>query len=118
MWLLTALDIRYRAIRFAVVTIGTVQKTVRFTLGRLLDRRFLRWSVGAKYAGTALGLTTTMSLLGGTIGPPAGNALAEINPSYAFIFWSGMVLFGLIMFSFAKETGWKHKNTMIVEASS
>jgi len=74
--------------------------------------------IGAKYAGTALGLTTTMSLLGGTIGPPAGNALAEINPSYAFIFWSGMVLFGLIMFSFAKETGWKHKNTMIVEASS
>ena len=68
--------------------------------------------VGTKYSGTALGLGTMMSLLGGTIGPPVGNALAEINPSYAFIFWAVAVLAGLVIFRFSKETGWRTRKAI------
>ncbi len=70
--------------------------------------------IGAKYSGTALGLGTAMALMGGTIGPPVGNALAEINPGYAFIFWAGMVAIGLIVFRFAEETGWRRRSSEIV----
>jgi len=74
--------------------------------------------IGAKYAGTALGLIMSMSLLGGTIGPPIGNGLAEINPSYAFIFWAVMVFMGLFIFSFSEETGWRKKSAYVEEVNT
>ena len=76
---------------------------------------------GGTYAGTALGLCTTLGLLGSFFAPPVGNRLAVINPSFAFIFWASMALVGLIIFFFVRETGWKKsvilledKNTVIV----
>ena len=61
---------------------------------------------GGTYAGTALGLCTTLGLLGNFFAPPVGNRLAVINPGYAFLFWSGIALVGLIVSFFVRETGW------------
>jgi MFS family permease len=69
---------------------------------------------GGTYAGTALGLGTTLALLGNFFAPPVGNRLAVINPSFAFIFWSGMALVGLIISFFVRETGWK-KSVILLE---
>jgi MFS family permease len=69
--------------------------------------------VGTKYAGTALGLSWTLSGLGGFFSPPLGNRLAVINPSFAFIFWSAMAAISLLAIHFAKETGWKKKPVQI-----
>jgi nitrate/nitrite transporter NarK len=63
--------------------------------------------VGAAYAGTALGMATTLAALGGFFSPPIGNRLAEINPSFSFAFWAGLSFLSLIILFFVGETGWK-----------
>jgi NNP family nitrate/nitrite transporter-like MFS transporter len=66
--------------------------------------------VGAVYAGTALGLTMTLSRLGGFISPPLGNSLASpANPSLPFILWAAMGIIALFGCAFVKETGWRRK---------
>ncbi len=63
--------------------------------------------VGAAYAGTALGLATTVAGLGSFFAPPIGNRLAVINPRFAFIFWLALVIIAFIAIRFVKETGWR-----------
>jgi MFS family permease len=63
--------------------------------------------IGTVYAGTALGLSTSVSGLGGFFSPPLGNGLAEINQSFAFIFWAAIDVAALFIFYFVRETGWK-----------
>ena len=59
--------------------------------------------VGAAYAGTALGVTTTLSQLGNLIAPPLGNSLANYKPSDPFALWAGMALLGLAILSKFKD---------------
>lgn len=59
--------------------------------------------VGALYAGTAMGLSGTLSRVGGLVAPPLGNSLATYNLSFPFLFWAGMALMGLVCLSFVKE---------------
>jgi len=63
--------------------------------------------VGRELSGTALGLAMTLASLGGFFAPPLGNRLAQINPSYAFLFWAALALLSIILIIFVKETGWK-----------
>ncbi len=66
--------------------------------------------IGAVYAGTALGLTMTLSRLGGFISPPLGNSLASpANPGLPFILWAAMGAIALFGCAFVKETGWRRK---------
>ncbi len=66
--------------------------------------------IGAVYAGTALGLTMTLSRLGGFISPPLGNSLASpANPGLPFILWAALCVIALFGCSFVKETGWRRK---------
>lgn len=46
--------------------------------------------VGARWAGTALGLTSMCSMLATVIAPPLGNSLAAIAPGAPFIFWAAL----------------------------
>jgi MFS family permease len=59
--------------------------------------------VGLAYAGTAMGLTLTMSRLGGLIAPPLGNSLASQNLGLPFVLWSSMALMALVAFYLVKE---------------
>jgi MFS family permease len=65
--------------------------------------------VGVVYAGTALGLIATFAKIGGLLGPPMGNSLAAIKPSYGFLFWAGLVALATLLFLFVKETGWRKR---------
>ena len=59
--------------------------------------------VGVLYAGTAMGLTTTLSRLGNLLAPPLGNSLASYDPSLPFAFWAAMALVGFVVFNLVKE---------------
>jgi len=59
--------------------------------------------VGTTYAGTAIGLTQTISRLGEFISPPAGNSLGMMNPRFPFILWTAMATAALSVFCFLKE---------------
>ena len=61
--------------------------------------------VGAAYAGTAVGLTSTLSRVGGLLSPPVGNSLAAVDPGLPFVFWAAMAAMALISFYFVKEGG-------------
>ena len=50
--------------------------------------------VGILYAGTAMGLTQTLSRVGGLIAPPLGNGLAGISLRLPFLLWAAMALVG------------------------
>jgi predicted MFS family arabinose efflux permease len=43
--------------------------------------------VGTAYAGTAIGLASTISMLGAFLAPPIGNSLASIDPGTPMVFW-------------------------------
>jgi MFS family permease len=59
--------------------------------------------VGMLFAGTAMGLASTFSRIGGIVAPPVGNSLASINLGLPFLFWAGMALAGFVFLLFAKE---------------
>jgi MFS family permease len=65
--------------------------------------------VGAAYAGTALGLTSTLSRVGGLIAPPLGNSLASYDLRLPFVFWAAMALAGFAAFYLVKEERGKRK---------
>ncbi len=59
--------------------------------------------VGATYAGTAMGLTSTLSRVGGLLAPPLGNSLATIDPALSFLFWAALAAMGLLSLVLVKE---------------
>jgi MFS family permease len=59
--------------------------------------------VGARYAGTAMGLTSTLSQMGNLIAPPLGNSLASHDLRLPFAFWAAMALMGFAVFYLVKE---------------
>lgn len=52
--------------------------------------------VGSNYAGTAIGITSTISMLGAFLAPPLGNSLADSGPGLPFIFWAVLAALGLV----------------------
>jgi NNP family nitrate/nitrite transporter-like MFS transporter len=61
--------------------------------------------VGATYVGTAMGLVTIFSGLGGLVAPPLGNSLARIAPGLPFIFWAALATAGFWRLYLLKERG-------------
>jgi MFS family permease len=59
--------------------------------------------VGARYAGTAMGLVMIFYRLGGVLSPPFGNSLAAIDLGLPFIFWAILATVALFGFYFVKE---------------
>ena len=55
------------------------------------------------YAGTAMGLTSTLSRVGGLIAPLLGNSLASHDLRQPFVFWAAMALVGFAAFYLVKE---------------
>jgi len=59
--------------------------------------------VGSTYAGTAIGLTSTLGMIGSFAGPPLGNSLAGISNGAPFIFWGALTAVALPLFFFLRE---------------
>jgi MFS transporter, NNP family, nitrate/nitrite transporter len=51
--------------------------------------------VGSKYGGTAIGLASTVSMIGAFIAPPLGNSLEPYGPAMPFIFWGSLAALGI-----------------------
>ncbi len=59
--------------------------------------------VGARYAGTAMGMVMIFYRLGGLISPPLGNSLAVIDLGLPFIFWAALATVAFFGFYLVKE---------------
>jgi predicted MFS family arabinose efflux permease len=51
--------------------------------------------IGSKYGGTAIGLASTVSMIGAFIAPPIGNRLEQFGQHWPFIFWGFLALIGI-----------------------
>jgi len=51
--------------------------------------------VGGTYGGTAIGLASTISMVGAFLAPPLGNSLVSINQGFPFIFWACLAAAGI-----------------------
>jgi MFS transporter, NNP family, nitrate/nitrite transporter len=51
--------------------------------------------IGSKYGGTAIGLASTVSMIGATIAPPLGNSLQHLGPQWPFLFWGILAALGI-----------------------
>jgi cyanate permease len=56
-----------------------------------------------RYLGAAIGFVNTVSRIGEIVSPPIGGRLAEINPQYPFLMWSGLAAVALLGFLFFKK---------------
>jgi NNP family nitrate/nitrite transporter-like MFS transporter len=59
--------------------------------------------VGGQYAGTAVGLVSTIGMLGAFLAPPIGNSLALINVGLPFVLWGCLAAMGLPLIFFIKD---------------
>jgi MFS family permease len=59
--------------------------------------------VGPVYAGSAMGLISTVARLGGLIAPPLGNSLAGHDLRLPFVFWAAMALCGSAVYYWVRE---------------
>jgi hypothetical protein len=50
--------------------------------------------IGARFAGSATGLSMSFLGLANVFAPPAGNWLATFGPGFPFLFWASLVLLG------------------------
>jgi NNP family nitrate/nitrite transporter-like MFS transporter len=73
--------------------------------------------VGGTYAGTALGLATTLGMLGAFAAPPLGNKLAGINPGMPFVFWSILAALSLPLFLLLRESKPRESNLSPVDGN-
>jgi len=71
--------------------------------------------VGILYAGTAMGLTQTLSRVGGLIAPPLGNSLASYSLRLPFLLWAAMALIGLAALAWFRRD--RTQKTPVVSSS-
>jgi predicted MFS family arabinose efflux permease len=68
----------------------------RSGLGSLVNVILLETKgVGSTYGGTAIGLASTISMVGAFLAPPLGNSLASINQGFPFILWACLAAAGV-----------------------
>ena len=59
--------------------------------------------VGSTYGGTAIGLASTISMVGAFLAPPLGNSLDAINHAFPCIFWGCLAAAGIPLLLPVKE---------------
>lgn len=58
--------------------------------------------VGSAYGGTAIGLASTISMIGAFAAPPIGNSLESYGPAWPFIFWGVLAAAGIPLLMLVK----------------
>jgi MFS family permease len=61
--------------------------------------------VGNTFGGTAIGLSSTIGMIGSFLAPPLGNSLAAFGPGMPFYFWAALALVALPLFLFLRNSG-------------
>jgi MFS family permease len=76
----------------------------RSGLGSLVNVILLETKgVGSTYGGTAIGLSSTISMVGAFLAPPLGNSFASISQGSPFIFWACLAALGIPPLLFLKS---------------
>jgi len=86
---------------WALLIVGGLLRSAGPALGNTLI--FKIRGIGGTYAGTALGLASTLGMLGAFAAPPLGNSLASISPGMPFIFWAILSVAALPLFQLLRE---------------
>jgi NNP family nitrate/nitrite transporter-like MFS transporter len=68
--------------------------------------------IGGAYGGTAMGLTSTVGMVGAFLSPPIGNYFAKYSPGAPILFWAALSALAIIPWFFTKE-----KTRIILQAS-
>jgi len=83
---------------FGVWAVLVISNFIRSGAGSLFTVMiFETKGVGSVYGGTAIGLASTISMVGAFLAPPLGNSLADINQGLPFIFWAFLAALGIPM---------------------
>jgi len=54
--------------------------------------------VGSTFGGTAVGLVTSVGMIGAFASPPIGNSFVHFGSGFPFFFWAGLAVCSLPMF--------------------
>ncbi|MBN1161276.1 MAG: MFS transporter [Dehalococcoidales bacterium] len=60
-------------------------------------------NIGSTYGGTAIGLASTISMVGAFVAPPLGNSLADMNKGWPFLLWAGLASLSIPLMFFIRE---------------
>ena len=60
--------------------------------------------IGARFAGTAIGLNMSVLGIAGVFAPPVGNWLVKFGTGLPFLFWASLVFLGLVGYFFMRLT--------------
>ena len=84
----------------AILTAGVVRDGfMAITMTSIMEVR----GVGARYAGTATGLSMVFMGIANVIAPPLGNGLERFGASTPFLLWAGMALAGLLVYTLIRQ---------------
>ena len=67
-------------------------------------------SIGARLAGSAIGLNMSVMGIAGVFAPPIGNWLAGFGPGLPFLFWAALVFFGFTGYFFMRHPEARNSN--------
>jgi hypothetical protein len=70
--------------------------------------------VGTAYAGTAIGLASTISMVGAFLAPPIGNSLDSINSGAPLIFWGCLAAAGIPLLLMLKSKSQAGKYSQVI----
>jgi nitrate/nitrite transporter NarK len=70
---------------WTLIVIGSFLRSGTFPLINVIV--FETQGIGSVYGGTAVGLVTTIGMLGAFAAPPLGNSLDSINAGMPLVFW-------------------------------
>jgi cyanate permease len=84
------------------VAVGTVGIVRDGFMGTFMTSLIETDGVGARYAGTGMGLVMVFSGVGRLIAPPLGNSLAQYAPGLPFIFWAALAAASVVCLSLAR----------------
>jgi MFS family permease len=60
--------------------------------------------IGARFAGSAIGLNMSVMGIAGVFAPPVGNWLAKFGTGLPFLFWASLVFLGFVGYFFMRQT--------------
>jgi len=60
--------------------------------------------IGARFAGTAIGLNMSVMGVAGVFAPPVGNWLVKLGAGIPFLFWASLVFLGFVGYFFMRRT--------------
>ncbi len=86
---------------WVLIVIGGLIRAAPAAIGNTM--LFEMKEIGSKYAGTAIGLTNSLGMIGAFAAPPIGNSLEEFSVGAGILFWAAMSAVSIPLLLMMKE---------------